>query len=434
MVVAGVLCAGYFMVAGFDKAWWSGVQGWGRPYWWLDYGHGFVRRGLAGQIFQAVLGRLPEDRLGGPVSVIHDTCSAVLAVATLYWFARALWITDGGQRAVAFSIGLWAAAGQFWPTLAYNQGYLDSLTLAWAVCAAMAFRARQIWMAGALMATGPFIHEYFAFLVPFILASGRMQWIEQSDARSNADLLPLDETVEQTLPLAALALAGVSFASCALVTVAASASAARAEIAAMPLSDADKTMLATTTLTQTIGKSLNDDLALLLQNPAFTFRNFVFFLAPTVVAVIGILFWGGAPRERGRWLRAAAAVFPVAALLLAWDLSRLLVMSNLTAGLLFLMTVSEGRTAPQRSGRTPWVAVVAACGLSAAALAYTMAPLAYVYYEPGPATLFPLKLWPGDGRSTYGYERLWKNAHNTALPDPPLPIPSASPTGVGITR
>ena len=37
--------------------------------------------------------------------------------------------------------------------------------------------------------------------------------------------------------------------------------------------------------------------------------------------------------------------------------------------------------------------------------------MAYVYYQPGPATLFPLKSWPGDGRRTFGVARLWPNAH-----------------------
>ncbi|CAN5332572.1 hypothetical protein BH09PSE2_BH09PSE2_26410 [soil metagenome] len=41
----------------FQKGLWRVVQGWGRPYWWLDYQHGLVRRGLVGQVFQVMFCR-----------------------------------------------------------------------------------------------------------------------------------------------------------------------------------------------------------------------------------------------------------------------------------------------------------------------------------------------------------------------------------------
>ena len=406
----------------FQKGVWSVVQGWGRPYWWLDYSHGLVRRGLAGSLFQAVFGRRSEAGLEAPVTAIHFTACTVLAAAVLALFFGALRRRRSlSEQMLVSGVGLWGIAAQFWPTLAFNDGYMDVLVLLTAVAAASCVRARLFWPAGLLLAIGPFIHEYFAFLIPFVLAAHRP---EPASDQAEFAIVPLDqsdEPVSHRRALVILALIGVVAAF--LSAFAVSPEATRIALARMPISEADRTILSITSLSQSIGYALDQNTGLMTQNLGFTARNAAFFCVPSVIAVLATLMWEGRRPRAILWLRAAAALFPAAALLLAWDLSRLLVMTNFTATVLFLMTVQEAASTrvederpPRRGGVVP---AMLGAALGVAALAYGLAPMAYVYYEPSAATLFPLRTWPARGVRTFGYERLWPGAVVRGVPAPP---------------
>jgi hypothetical protein len=373
------------------KGFWEGVQGWGVPYWFVDYRDGFVRRGLAGQLFQMVFGRLSVDALTPPVLALHVLTVGALAVASAALAARTCAQIKGAPLLAFFGFGAWVFAAQVWPSLTYNAGYLDPLVVAMAVAAALLFRSGRTIASGVLIALGPFVHEYFVFLIPFVLAAG----LSEDQGRARDRIFPIDQAPPGPPPHQFVVLGATGLASAALVIFASDPTASMAQIARMPLAEDAKHVLATVTFTQSVHQSIKQMLALLLQNPAYTAFNGLFFLLPTFAACAGLLFWRSRP-SRTNLLQAAAGLFPVAALLVAWDLSRLLVLANITAGFLFLLAArSRVETAPVPSTSAPVrrAGSVAAVISIVLAIGYGGLPLIYAYFQPGPVLFrYPLKV------------------------------------------
>jgi hypothetical protein len=379
VALCGVLAANSW------KGYWPGVQGWGLPYWFIDYHDGFVRRGLVGQLFQMAFGRLSIDGLTTPVSTIHlisigavGLTAALLAARTAAHLARAELLTFLGVAA-------WVFAAQVWPTLTYNVGYLDILVIVIAVAAALLFWSGRVVAAGVLIAAGSFVHEYFVFLVPFVLAAG----LPDDDGWAQQTPVALDHAAPGPSPRTFAVLGAIGLVGAGLATFAASPAASLAQIARMPLAADMKHVLATTTFTQSIGQSINQMIELLFRNPRFTVFNGLFFLLPAFAASAGLLFWRSRP-NRTNMMQVMAGLFPVLALLLAWDLSRLLVMADLTSGLLFLLAAWRrvGPAPVPAAGGSGRPGVVAAAAISlVAAVVYGGLPLIYAYFKPGP-TMF----------------------------------------------
>ena len=403
------LCAGLLWI-NFDKGAWWGIQGWGRPYWWLDYSHGFVRRGLMGQLFQMRFGRLDEAAMAARVAVIHRLLCLGLAGMSLFLLVRALQAQRSAARfAVVGAVGVWLVVGDVWPTLAYNQGYLDVVVLDVAVGAALLMRRGWTAPAAVLAFIGPFIHEYFLFLTPFVLASHKSFGAPPLDDDVTGGVQSFDALPDRfAVPAGVLIVGAAALVATLIAALAPNMKASATEIASMPLSPEDREILVRTTMGQTFSQSLNGSAGLLFGNFGFVLKNFAFFLAPAAVAVAALAFWRRPPIALGRWVRVAAALAPLAALLVAWDLSRLTVNAGLTAGLLLLMTAEDDPGGAPEGAATPALIGAAVLGLLGAV--YALAPMAYVYYPPGPTTLFPLRVWPGDGQSVPGVAFLWPGA------------------------
>ncbi len=366
------------------KGFWSGVQGWGLPYWFIDYHDGFVRRGLAGQLFQMIFGRRPIDGLTKPVLTIHLISIGAVVMTSALLAAKTAARVTRVNLLTFFGFATWVFAAQVWPTLTYNVGYLDALVIVIAVAAALLFWSGRVVETGVLIVAGTFIHEYFVFLVPFVLAAG----LPEEHSWAQEELLPIDHVFPGP-PARTFALLGaIGLVSAGLVTFASSPAASLAQIARMPLSAEVKHILATVTFTQSMGQSINQMLELLFRNPGFTVFNGLFFLLPAFAASAGLLFWRSRP-NRTNVLQVAAGLFPVLALLVAWDLSRLLVMADLTAGFLFLLAAQRrvGQAPVQTATRGGCAGPVAAGVSIVAALIYGGLPLIYAYFQPGP-TMF----------------------------------------------
>lgn len=359
------------------KGWRGVVQGWGLPYWYINYGDGLVRRGLAGEVFRRLFGSLGEAGLTRPVLIFHGACLAVLAVTFCALAATVMARLQGRAQIVFLGLALWGFTAQGWALVSYNAGYLDAPVLVLATLAALLLWGGRPLLATIPIAIGPLVHEFSVFLLPMALAAGLLPGTPP-DRRKPVPLWAL----------AALGALGVGVA--VAVTLMASPAATVAQIGRMPLAAEIKQAL----IQQQFGQGGGQMLAIMAdhfgRSPLYDVGNFAFFLLPTVIACLGILFWRGRPDWRTGAL-ALAGLIPVSVLAIAWDLSRLLTISNFSAGLLFLL-------AAELRSRTPGPSVTplkrAASGLLAAgAVLYGLLPGIYAYFPPGPVTmLYPQKV------------------------------------------
>lgn len=362
------LGAALFLAFQYRKGAITDVQGWGLVYWWLDYGDGMVRRGLIGQLFQSGFGVLSREALYRPVMFLHVGTFIFLAGVAVALSSLIVARLDWRGRLSFAAVAAWVFAGQFWPTVAYNLGYLDVYIVALALAAALLLMRGWIIPAGLLMAAGPFAHEYFVFLTPFILACAWRPDADRPGQVSGRSLVMLGLVV---------------LASSAAVILLSRPPATVAQLAQMPLPADQKKVLAEVTMGQGVVPMLARMLDLMRQHFGRLVGHGLFFLTPTLVATAGILLWRAPKRTPVLWLRAAAGLFPISTLLIAWDLSRLLCMSGFTAGMLFLVAAWD-RTGERRSSLDPASAsrtplIVGAASLVLAAL-YGLTPLTYTYF------------------------------------------------------
>jgi hypothetical protein len=340
------------------------IQVWGWPYWLVDYGDGFMRRALAGQVFHLVFGSTMAH-LGAPIVRLHRLCMIFIVMAAAVTASGPAARLKGAARLGFLAFAAWFVTAQVWPTLAYNVGYLDAPLIALAAATALLLRARQVVAAGVLVVAGPLVHEYFVFLLPFVLAAG-MQDTPGRGASGKA----------------LWTLAILCVASAALVTFAADPAAAARQIAKMPVSAGERLELANLTFTQGLGESLARMRGLWAQAPLYNLANVMFFSLPSLASCAGILFWRARP-SRTTLFQAAAGLFPIAALLIAWDFSRLLVLTNFTSGMLFLfVAATRTRAGPGDAASPKPAATLAAAASVAAALAYGALPFIYAYFPP----------------------------------------------------
>jgi len=358
------------------------LQDWGVVYWWLDYSDGMIRRGLVGQLFQAVFGRLSPDALVPPVMALNLLCIAAIAASMVTLCGMTMGRLRGRDRLGFAALAIWLFVSQFWPTVVFNVGYLDTLVLLLALGASLAMRRGWLIPAGVFIILGPFVHEYFVFLIPFIVASG----LDETPPPETLELQPLDAPVTGPHPWTPFVLGALGIASGLLVVALSHADAAYAQLAPLPLKESLKQDLLNTTLSQGLLESMGPMLHRFADEKPYAFANFVFFLAPTLIACGGLVFWKAPRFSRVPLIQAATALFPVAALLIAWDLSRLLVLTTFPAGILFLLAAErrsrthppapeEGQTPPAR----PWALGLMAASI-VAALAYACYPFTYTYF------------------------------------------------------
>ncbi|QTL03723.1 hypothetical protein J5J86_23865 [Aquabacter sp. L1I39] len=359
------------------KGWRGVIQGWGLPYWYVSYGDGLVRRGLAGEMVHRLYGTVSEAILTRPVLIFHGACLVILGAIFCALAATVMARLQGRAQIVFLGLALWVFTAQGWALVSYNAGYLDSPVLLLATLAALLLWTGRPLLAAIPIAVGPLVHEFSVFLLPMALAAGLLPGTPP-DRRKTVPLWGL----------AALGALGVGIA--VAVTLLADPAATVAQINRMPLSAEMKQALIQTQFGQGVRQAFFIMLDHFGRAPLYDVGNFAFFLLPTVMACLGLLFWRARPGWRNVAL-ALAGLAPVSVLLIAWDLSRLLTISNFSAGLLFLLAAEQRSRAP-----CPGVAPLkrAASGLlAAAAVLYGLLPGIYAYFPPGPVTLlYPLKV------------------------------------------
>ncbi len=351
------------------------IQIWGWPYWLVSYQDGLIRRGLAGEVFHLLFGKPGLQALHGPILVQHWLFIMAIAAAAATMAGQILARLELRSGLAFLGFAAWFFASQCWPTLAFNTGYMDPVVMALAVGAALCLRAGWIAPAAVLMIIGPFVHEYFMFFLPFILAAPLA-------GPADPDMVtPLDQDPGGPSRLSLLVVAGLCVLAAGVSTFAADPEATASQINQMPQPQVVRDMLLSTTLTQGFGQAFSHMAEQWTIMSARNLWNLSFFMLPALVCSAGILFWRARPTMTA-WLQVLAGLFPVLALLLAWDLSRLLVASNVTCGLLFLFAAQRRSASPRPTdGASAWLGALS----TAAAAAYSLLPFIYTYFPPAPA-------------------------------------------------
>jgi hypothetical protein len=357
---------------------------WGLPLWQVTYHSGFIRRGLVGTVFQGLFGGLSETRQASLVVALAHVMLLVLILAFAAWLAVLAYRAPSPTHAIAFGLlALPIIGSSLFPTMAFTPGYLDSLMLLFAIATAALLARRQLWAAGCVAAIAPFAHEMFVyFWIP--LAVFGFFVAQRRDLRR-----PLWATL---VPLGLPFIAGL------VVVAATSAAAAQREIDQRVTGTA---IFKVTLLKQQFGQTLSSALTRMdhIQGaywwPTEPFA-LVYFCWPAVLAVVLYMFWRRLQLDA--WARAALAlalVCPWLMLMLAWDLSRLLVMSNGMVLIVILGLESQFITQPLPRFRRTSLGLLAAAGIVETALPFLYAnfDLYNTYHRnngPVPVDLMPL--------------------------------------------
>jgi hypothetical protein len=245
--------------------------------------------------------------------------------------------------------------------MAFTPGYLDVVMLIFALAAAALVARGWVWPAGAVAAVAPFIHEMFVYLwIPLVV----LAW---AILRRSGRTRPRWHDV---LGLAA------PFATGLFVVAASSAADARRAI------DQHVTGTATfkaTLLHQQFGQTVSSSLTRMqhIQGaywwPTEPFA-LLYFCWPAVLGAVLYMIWRRAQLDA--WARAAlvlAVVCPWLMLIVAWDLSRLIVLSNALVLIVVLALETGIIDVPLARVRPAGLGVLAAAGVLAIALPFLYA-------------------------------------------------------------
>jgi hypothetical protein len=347
----------------------TGVQVWGEPYLVVNYSDGFIKRGLLGHFLSFFYHRADLNRLHAAGLALHWILSSFIIVFL------AVWIVDTskqvGPPASRAIIGLFAvfATSQFLPTLALITCYLDVYLTTLLLIGAAAWISGVWWLAIVVGAIGPIIHESFIFLWSTLA-------VIIFGARLRQGRVP---TLREVSIIAAPIIVTV------FVLLGHSQNAAQAQMARAPLSDMVKrNMIATQFGQKPVGAFLN-----MLNTFSLYPVNFIvsaLYFTPPAIVIIGVYAWLRALSLREMAIIILATIAPLSVLLVAWDLSRFLVWSNLAAILSVLLW--EDATTPTTSRKLPLTPLLLFAGLLA------VLPFVYAYFpwaqviDQGP---FPLR-------------------------------------------
>jgi len=299
------------------RGWQHTAALWGLPFWQVTYGDGFIRRALVGTIFQGLAGGSSAATQARTVVTVAHILLFVLILAFAAWLAVLTARATSPTHALALGlVALPIIGSSLFPTMAFTPGYLDVVMLLFALGSAALLARGWIVPAGAVAAIAPFVHEMFMYLWLPLAVLGWAILRRQGQRRP------------RWLDLAALA---APFVTGLIVVAASSASDARQEIAQQATGSAAFKL---TLLQQQFGQTLSSALTRMghIQGaywwPTEPFA-LLYFCWPAALAVVLYMYWR---RELlGGWARAAlvlALVCPWLMLAVAWDLSRLIVLSN----------------------------------------------------------------------------------------------------------
>jgi len=342
---------------------------WGRPFWEVTYSSGFIRRGLVGTVFQGLFGGLSFGTQTDLVIEITMIVALVLLVGLATWLAVLVAHAPSRSNALRLTlISLPIAGSALFSMLVFTTGYLDGILLLFAAGCAVLLARGHLWPAVVLGCVAPVIHELFIYMWIPVAVFGYAVLVHRDQGRPLRVLIP--------------ALCAPAVAALAVVTLPSRADTAR-ELATHVTGTAQyKATLLHWEFGQTFAAALHrmDHLQTRFGWPTEP-AAFLYFCWPAILAVVIYMVW--------RWnllSRAAKAalvlaiVTPWASLILAWDLSRLVLLSN--ALVLIVIYGLETTIVAEPGGdlRPVTIGALVGCTVLAMALPYMFVQFNVGYY------------------------------------------------------
>ncbi len=343
------------------------VLAWGRPFWDVTYGSGFVRRGLVGTLFQTVFGSAGHATQTGLIIAISVTVAIALLCGLAMWVA--ILVAGSASRGNALRLVLLClpiVASSLFSMLIFTTGYLDGVLLAITAIAAVLLIHGRLWPAVAVACLAPFVHELSAYLWVPVAVFGYSAISRRVPPRRQWETI-----LALCLPLVA-AVAVIRLGS---------RSAVQHEIAVhVQGTPGFKAALFHWEFGQSFTSALHhmDRLQRLYWWPTEP-AALLYFCWPALLAVAVYLVWRWRLLD---WAARAALVLAIAApwsaLILAWDLSRLILLAN-AMSLIVILAVET--TLDTRSTAPPNRSINLVLG--AATLLAMGLPFMYVYFNRG---------------------------------------------------
>ena len=343
------------------------ILAWGRPFWQVTYRSGLIRRGLVGSIFQGVYGGLPSSTQ----TMLIIQISLLVVLALLAGFATWLAILVAGARTRSHALRLTLLSlpiigSALFPMLVFTVGYLDGILLLFAFSCTVLLARGHLWPAVCLASVAPFVHELFLCLWIPIAIFGYSALLRRGGTRTWRILLP------------ALL---VPFVSSAVVVLFSSRAATSRELA---LHVTGTTNFRAKLLREEFGQSIG--FALRRMEPLHSrywwpteVAALGYYCWPAILAAVLYMFWRWEVLDR--WAKAAlvlAILSPWASLMVAWDLSRLILLAN--ALVLMVILGLETGLIDEPFGQLRHATVGGLCAATAFAVAL---PFMYVYFDRG---------------------------------------------------
>jgi hypothetical protein len=327
-VLIGIFLFSY--LKGFN----SGLQIWGRFYWYVDYSRGFIRRGLAGTITAPLrIAILPFGYSAFDLSILvvyHFFAMAMFIGMTMLYVRSTLFMPKQASIIAAIAAAVFLLSPEI-PIAAYNTGYVDTFMMGATLVGALAVSHSKYILASACCIAIILINEggIFMWLPVMLLAASR---------------LITSRRVEAALPIVAPVLALMS------LLVLEKKGAAAELINALPVFDDQmKQSLIQLQYGQTPSGQFHYQMELF-------YRHWVNFVISVIVTqpatfvvtacAIFLQFAGEGlwPKRYTVVLSLAFSLSPLLMQLIAWDVSRLLSWSNFASGTLLLLSCQSYQT------------------------------------------------------------------------------------------
>jgi hypothetical protein len=340
---------------------------WGRPFWEVTYSSGFIRRGLVGTVFQGLFGGLTFGTQTDLVIEITMVVALALLVGLATWLA--LLVANAPTRANALRltlISLPIVGSALFSMLVFTTGYLDGILLLFAAACAVLMARGHLWPAVVLGCLAPVVHELFIYMWIPLAVFGYSVLARRNPDRPMRVLIP--------------ALCAPVLAALVVVSLPSRTTTAR-ELATHVTGSAQyKATLLHWEFGQTFAAALHrmDHLQTRFWWPTEP-AAFLYFCWPAILAVAVYMTWRWSLLDRvARAALVLAVLSPWTALVLAWDLSRLVLLAN--ALVLIVIYGLETTVVEEPGGELRMITIGALVGCTVLAMAL---PYMFVQFNVG---------------------------------------------------
>ncbi len=331
----------------------------GEIYYVIDYSNGLIRRGLIGQLFMSVFTRGQAAQVFQAAILAHRAICFAMLLGTMIWFWSLIWTNKRFNPTRLAWIYAVFIASQLYPTLAAINTYLDAYVLLLLLGAFAAAAARRPLLAFACGFISPFIHDMS--VITWVSLILMVAW------RDGAGALRKPRTLLMcAAPFIAQIVLSVFESKAGLVT----------QLARAPLSQTIRDVMAH----EQLGHSLPVDFAVMVQLwQGHALRATISILAFALPTGVMIALARPALDRRALAYLVLAACVPLSILILAFDLSRFVVVSQFTAMMAILFMASTGMASTTTPDQAPARSTQYAIGGFSAVL--LLLPLIYGYFD-----------------------------------------------------